>query len=146
MKRTFLILSFILIALTSCNKIDINEINHSITISEYSLSNPNSVGGRDLYITLKNNSSKRIKYVTLKGDFYNNVNDKVACEVRGYGLNVKITGPLAPGEEKRYVWDCIVYNYTATRVDIDYALIEYMDGKELEIPEEYISAILERGR
>lgn len=122
----------------SCSKIDINEVKNSILITRCELSPPNSVGGCDVTIGIKNISGKSIKYINLYMEFYNAVGDKVPCEIRGYGYWGEITGYIQPNAETDYTWDCPIYNYSAKNVKVTEVIIEYDDGSKIEIAEDYV--------
>lgn len=126
----------------SCSCTKIEDIQNSILITHTDLSSPNSVGGCDATIGVKNISGKTIKYIEIEMMFFNAVGDQVQCEIRGYYYLGKITGPLRSGEENDYTWECPIYNYSARSVGINYVLIEYMDGTELEITDKHIQYIM----
>ena len=139
MKKIILLLAFIA-TICSCTKIE--DVQNSIRITKRSLSKPNSVGGCDATIGIKNISGKTIKYIEIEMMFFNAVGDQVKCEIGGYYHLGKVTGPIKPGEHNYYTWECPIYNYSARSVGINYVLIEYMDGTELEITDRHIQYIL----
>lgn len=93
----------------------------------------NGVGGFDLGIEFKNNSSKVIKYITFVVTAYNSVGDPAVCEVQETATrNAKLTGPVNAGATSAGIWDTMWYNHALASVKIDKILIDYMDGTSEE--------------
>ena len=90
---------------------------------------PNSAGGVDVKGTVTNNSTKTIKYITLRFTPYNSVGDAVGCSIKDvseYGL--KITGPIGPNQGHSFYGENMWYNYSISSVRVTKAEILYMDG------------------
>lgn len=126
----------------------IEEVKHSIAITSYYLSKADYCGGRSVYFHFKNISKKTIKYLTWEGSFYNAVGDLVSCEIRNYcTMRGTVTGPIKPNGTNwdSYYWDCVIYNYTARRIEITNIEIEYMDGTSLNIRGNEIQYLIKQG-
>ena len=97
---------------------------------------PNSAGGFDVRISLKNTSNKAIKYVTFVCVPYNAVGDIVASETSGSPVAcLKVTGPIEPGKSRiRCTWETVWYNYSIKKGAIQRAEIQYMDGTQVIVP------------
>lgn len=68
-----------------------------ILIGGISVYNINSVGGVDVLIRWKNNSSKDIKYITFTVEPYNAVGDRVASSIGNKTTAyLEVTGPISP--------------------------------------------------
>lgn len=124
----------------------LEEIKNSIKVSKVWTDEPNSAGGVDLYINWQNVSDKVIKYAYFTIQPYNSVNDAVYCSIRHYSefTAQADNGPYSKGEGTtgtNYYWENAWYNYSIKNVKLKSARVEYMDGSELEIPEEYIEYI-----
>ena len=105
-----------------------------LTITEANLRSPNSAAGCDYKFSYINNSNKTIKYLTWNGVTYNAVNDRVACTIRRTSsFSGKDTGPVYPGAEGGGVWDCIIYNWSASELRLTGISIIYMDGSTASI-------------
>lgn len=94
------------------------------------ISKPNSAGGVSLKCTIKNTLDKPIKYVMMSFIPYNAVDDAVSCTItRKSKVSVKVTGPIAPNEEKRVLFEDLWYNNTITKASllVDVQVI-YMDN------------------
>ena len=114
-----------------------------ISITEASLSSPNSAAGCDYNFHYKNKSKKTIKYLYWSGSVYNAVNDLVSCEIRNrFYFSGKDTGPVRYGESGGGCWDCIIYNYSADRLKLDDISITYMDGSSANIAATDIGRLL----
>lgn len=114
-----------------------------IAITFASLSSPNSVGGHDAHFTYINKSNKTIKYLYWTGRFYNDVDDIVYCNIRDYSsFTGKDTGPVAPGETGGGVWDCVIYNWSASYIKFSDISITYTDGSTFTIGAGDISKLL----
>ena len=99
------------------------------------MSGPNSAGGVSIKGSLVNNSSKTIKYITIRFTPYNAVQDAVSCTIRNaseYGL--VCTGPIAPYATFNFFGENMWYNHSITSVKITRAEIQYMDGTNENIP------------
>ena len=116
----------------------LNAVKKSIQIEGYALQDPNSAGGCDVTIYYRNTlKNKIIKYVVFVCKFYNDVDDEVACEIRGYrNFRGKDTGPIKYWEYSGGTWDCPIYNWSTRKMEIIGIEIDYMDGTELNISAE----------
>ncbi len=88
------------------------------------------VGGVDLVIVWKNNTGKRLKYVTFEVVAYNAVGDNVYCEIKDeYSFRGQITGPIEPNETHGYGrrWEAAWYNNTIDHVELIEIDISFMD-------------------
>ena len=101
----------------------------------------NSAGGVSIRHSIKNNSSKVMKYVTIYFEPYNSVGDKVSTTIGNhYSLfSIKITGPVEAGENSqgliaKNAW----YNRTISSCRLVKAEIEYMDGTTESLSESQI--------
>lgn len=98
-------------------------------------SGPNSAGGVDVSGSFVNNSSKTIKYITIRFTPYNAVGDVVKCSVRNVSdFGLEMTGPYAPNSTKPFYGENMWYNYAITSVKVTRADIQYMDGTMETIP------------
>ena len=98
-------------------------------------SGPNSAGGVSVKGTFVNNSSKTIKYITLRFTPYNQVGDAVGCSIKNvseYGL--QCTGPVGPNQSHSFFGENMWYNHSITSVKVTRAEVQYMDGTEESIP------------
>lgn len=96
---------------------------------------PNSAGGVSVKGSFVNNSSKTIKYISLRFTPYNSVGDAVGCSIKGgseYGL--RCTGPYAPNSTNQFFGENMWYNNSISSVRVTSADIQYMDGTEETIP------------
>ena len=120
-----------------------NAYDNKIEIVTASLESPNSAGGCDAIFVYKNKSSKTIKYLSWTGSFYNAVNDKVACDIRGYtSFTGKDTGPVESGAEGGGLWECVIYDWAADHIKIESVSITYMDGSVTTIGSSDIKYLL----
>lgn len=105
------------------------DIFNHIAFTKVSL-HTDSAGGNDITINYINTSNKTIKYIWFNCDYYNRVDDKVLCEIRGAKLSrLKETGPVLPGSEgEGGEWEHVIYNHSAEYVIIKNIQINYMDG------------------
>lgn len=98
-------------------------------------SGPDSAGGVSVKGSFVNNSSKTIKYISLRFTPYNSVGDAVGCSIKGvseYGL--RCTGPYAPNSTNQFFGENMWYNNSISSVRVTSADIQYMDGTEETIP------------
>lgn len=112
----------------------INSIKSSIRITSCYLSEPNSAGGCDAHFYYVNKSKKTIKYVVFDASFKNNVGDFVTCDISNdASFRGQDTGPVKTGKSSGGVWDCAIYNWSATKLVINSVDIDYMDGTKITI-------------
>ena len=105
-----------------------------LSITNAYLKSPNSAAGCDYVFEYKNNSPKTIKYLTWRGITYNAVGDPVNCTIRHQSsFSGKDTGPVYSGDSGGGVWDCIIYNWSATELRLTSISIIYMDGSTASI-------------
>ncbi len=106
-----------------------------ITIEGLRCGHPNSAGGVDVSGSFVNNSSKTIKYITIRFTPYNAVGDAVECSVRNVSdFGLKMTGPYAPNSANYFHGENMWYNYSITSAKVTRADIQYMDGTTETIP------------
>ena len=91
----------------------------------------NSVGGRNVFISPIITSNKTIKYVTPSFSVYNEVQDKVNCNIRGNNVfRGKATGPYNFGDKEHWRWENAYYNWSIHCIKLLSINIEYMDGRK----------------
>ncbi len=111
---------------------------------EVSLKEPNSAGGCDLYVYYTNKSTKTIKYFRFFALFYNRVNDLVRCDVRkDFSISGKETGPIETMKNGGGKWECVIYNQSASKAELNSIDIDYMDGSTESIKSSDINLLLE---
>lgn len=109
-------------------------LNKDATGEVWKTGKPNSVGGFDVHIFLKNTSSKAIKYITFVCVPYNAVGDIVASETNGNPVaRLKVTGPIEPGKSKLGTWETVWYNHSIKKAVIQSVEIQYMDDTEITL-------------
>ncbi len=112
----------------------INKIKSSLRVSSCYLSAPNSAGGCDANFYYVNKSNKTIKYIIFDASFKNDVDDIVMCDIRNsISFRGKDTGPIKPGNSGGGSWDCVIYNWSATKMVVNSIDIDYMDGSSISI-------------
>ena len=105
---------------------------------------PNIAGGVDLHIKWKNTSDKTIKYITFSCNLYNAVDDIIADTItNSYRRNFQVTGPIEPGTVygDNYLWENAWWNNSGKYPKIIGINVEYMDGTEIEIPQDKIDEL-----
>ena len=104
-----------------------------ITFSDICL-DTDSAGGNDIMISWTNISNKPIKYAYFTLDYYNRVDDRVYCTIRGKDTGrLKVTGWIEPKEHTRSYWDHIIYNYSADYAIVKNIQIIYKDGSTYNV-------------
>lgn len=112
----------------------ISEIRKSLRNVAFTLSSPNSVGGRDVTFYYRNKSKKTIKYLVWGGRFKNAVGDFVRCNIGDYmNFRGKDTGPIKTHRRGGGYWESVIYNYQAKKMLVYEIRIDYMDGSSLKI-------------
>lgn len=112
----------------------IEDVKHSVKLTSYYLSSPNSASGVSANLYYKNLSDKVIKYFVWTGYPINSVGDVVSCTIRDYSkFSGKDTGPVKKGASGGGNWDCAWYNWEAKKLILTKVAIEYMDGSSFEI-------------
>jgi len=89
---------------------------------------PNSAGGKRVTYKWKNIGDFDIKYLTIRTDFYNRVDDKVTCRY-GFGGSIRFTGPYDSGSYEMGSPRSLCYDSTATRGEIRSIRVEFMNGE-----------------
>ena len=85
-------------------------------------------------ISWTNISNKPIKYAYFTLDYYNRVDDRVYCTIRGKDTGrLKVTGWIEPKEHTRSYWDHIIYNYSADYAIVKNIQIIYKDGSTYNV-------------
>lgn len=127
-----------------------NEVESTIKVYGVWVSKINSVGGVSMEIGWENTSTKTIKYIYFYVQPYNAVGDIVYCEIRDYAKFIaRSTGPYEPGYKCYTVyeysgivsgmyWENCWYNNTIRYIELYQIRIEYMDGTEVTIGENYV--------
>lgn len=90
-----------------------------------------SVGGVTYTFDINNNSSKTVKYVTVKWRVYNAVGDEIFDTISGESFSGKVTGPIKSGESmKQLKNERRFYNSAAKGGSIKFIIleVEYTDG------------------
>lgn len=91
---------------------------------------PSSVDGVDVLVPMENlDSTKVIKYLTLKLTPYNAVGDAVSDRITGaVSKAVQATGPIPPGAFRELVSEDVWYNPTIVCVEVTEVVVEYIEG------------------
>lgn len=143
MKKVLLSLAIIL-AFCSCNSVDTEAISNSIKISKCILCSPSFLGGCDFEYEVKNVSDQIVKYITISGEVYDAVGEKVECSSTGESaFTFTNRGPFEIDVEYTCRKNGLVFNPNAVKVEITSVNVVYMDDTILEIPEKYIDLILQ---
>ena len=137
--KKFIAFFAIILGFISCTKFDNNYRNYDgchfgtcfskegLTIVS-SVSKPNSVGGVTIFLTVSNETSRTIKYISLNGDVQNTFGDAVYCEVWGRtGMPINITGPIYNGQTITYQTNDCFYNNNAKTYCINAVSITYLE-------------------
>lgn len=120
----------------------IKNVKSTIRVTSCYLSEPNSASGCDANFYYVNKSGKAIKYLVFDASFKNNVGDLVSCDIRSdASFRGKDTGPVKDGRSSGGTWDCVIYNWSATKLVINSIDIEYMDGGTITINGEDLKLI-----
>ena len=129
------------------------EVQNIIKVYDVWVSDINSVGGVSMEIGWENTSSKTIKYIHFYVQPYNAVGDIVYCEIRDHAkFRAHSTGPYNPGYKCYTVyqysgivsgmyWENCWYNNTIKYIELYQVRIEYMDGSEVTIGENFIDYV-----
>lgn len=101
---------------------------------------PNSAGGVEVKAEFRNASLKEMKYITFAVEPFNAVGDRVESRIGGKSTEwLRLTGPIAAGEERKARWDPVWYNATIVRLEVHGITIEYMDGTEVGLSGETLA-------
>lgn len=107
----------------------------------YSITDVNSVGGVDLYISFVNNTGKRIKYINYTCKIKNRVGDFIKDEIRGSSiLSLKAMG--SDDDIEYHGWEDAFYNGWADELVITNIQLVFYDGTTLNYNAAAISDIL----
>lgn len=124
---------------------DAKELAEStLSISKFSYSSFDSVGGVDIYINFTNKSDKTIKYIYFKVSFYNAVGDVLETKYEDEILYLQDTGPYAPGEG-RYGTSSYWGSYYSWQIDsmkLLYCAVEYTDGTTVYFDEDEVQYLM----
>jgi hypothetical protein len=105
-----------------------------IFILGYSTKDPNSAGGISCFVTFKNISDKRSKYVYFTIIPYNIVDDITRSTIDGKSEAIlEHTGFLLPGEEFRSDWENVWYNNTIKYMKIIGIKVVFDDNSTIDI-------------
>lgn len=127
----------------SAKEIIRKQVASIVTLTELKRSKPNSVGGVDVTVTIKNKSEKTIKYVVMSFYAKNAVGDIIYCTIRGDKEHlVRMTGPIASGESKSGTCQNYWYNYEVHYYGFLHFSIEYTDGTMLVFSREEMNALI----
>ena len=103
---------------------------------------PNSAGGVSIRMSIKNVSSKTIKYYRVTFAPYNAVGDVVCCSVSNHSnFTCNGTGPISQNETKTGIIRNAWYNPSISTLKVVSAEIDYMDGTSETIPGSQITDI-----
>lgn len=120
----------------------IKTIKSTIRVTSCYLSEPNTASGCDANFYYVNKSGKTIKYLVFDASFKNNVGDLVTCDIKNdVSFRGKDTGPVKDGRSSGGTWDCVIYNWSATKLVINSIDIEYMDGGNISISGEDLKLV-----
>jgi len=103
------------------------------TFDDINYTGPDSVGGWEIDIDIKNKAAEDIKYVYIEVAGINAVGDVVWSETDfddSPYVMLKLTGPIAEGEVggQGKIWQGVFYNSTVTGFGINSLSIEYTSG------------------
>lgn len=101
-----------------------------------------NVGGVTYTFDLNNNSSKTVKYVTVKWRVYNAVGDEIFDTISGESFSGKVTGPIKSGESMKQLQnERKFYNSAAQNGSIKFVIleVEYTDGTRETINNGFVS-------
>ena len=137
--KKFIMLVIAILSIVSCSKMDKNYRNYDgkhygtqfseegLTLVS-SVSSPNYVGGVNVYLNVKNNTGRTIKYLSINGDMRNIFGDNVYCEIwDSMGMPIEITGPIYDGQDITYVTNNCFYNPNAKTYCINAVSITYFE-------------------
>ena len=94
---------------------------------------PDSAGGWDLQVTVKNKGSKTIKYITIPFTPYNTVGDRAYSSIGNTStVNCNATGPIDPGKAQSFIFEHLWYNISLGWIETETILITFMDGTTYE--------------
>ena len=140
--------NFILSLLDERKKLEKDMIKQGlpIEIMYITCSKPNSVGGVNLYLGIKNISNNEIKYIYLNGYPINAVKDRCYCSIKRYSTtSVTGVGPIKYGENGEYSWENTWYNSIIDTYIPLSIRIEYMNGSKTSINSQQIKKLLSYG-
>ena len=110
-----------------------------------------SAGNVSVKFSIRNMSTKTIKYAVVYFTPFNRVGDAVKCSISGESTKaVKFTGPLRPMmTEKDIVFSDAWYNNTISGVVLDKVAVRYMDDTILEfngknVPSNIIGGLMKK--
>jgi len=107
-------------------------------------SQPNSAGGVDLFLKIKNISNKEIKYLWITGYVINDVGDKEYCRIRRQSLiTARAVGPIKSNQYESMGWDCLWYNYSIGEFIPTQIKLQYMDNSIVLLAQSKIKSIIE---
>lgn len=117
----------------------------TIYVTNFGISEVNSVGGVEPFITFINPDPKSpVKYAVVTMALYNSVGDRVGSDIGGgSSRRLKYTGPLRyeAGEDASY-WEPVWYNHSGSCVQITAIEIEHMNGRKLSLTGKALSQAL----
>lgn len=95
---------------------------------------PNSAGGVDLSVRFVNTGTKAIRYITFEAIAFDRTGG-IARDRLGRSSSVRYVGPLDPGEGAggASAWRNVWYNNSIRCAEISRIVIEYMDGRRIDI-------------
>jgi hypothetical protein len=88
-------------------------------------------GGLKVYVTMSNNSNKKIKSASLTISFYNDANKKLSSSTGNHKGSFNITfkdEKIGSWESKVFDWTDIFWNYYATKIKVENVKVIYTDG------------------
>ena len=88
-----------------------------------------SAGGVQPQISVKNNTNKDIKYISFYVEYKNRFGDPAYCEFAGkYTQKLTIQSGLLAKTTRTFYWDPVMYNYGVSRIDINKAVVTFVDN------------------
>lgn len=133
----------VIMAFCSCTNVDTDAISKSIKLSHCVLSSPNMLGGCNYEYQLVNVSDQIIKYVTITGEVYDALGNKLECMTTGESEFTFTNKVFEPNVEYVCKKNGIIYNPNAVEFKITSVNVVYNDDTILEIPKKYIHLIME---
>lgn len=85
-------------------------------------------------IKVKNNTNKDIKYIVFYAEFKNKFGDPAYCEATGkYAFKLEASTGLLSKASKTFKWNAVMRNYYVSRVDINKAVITFIDNTKTTV-------------
>lgn len=89
----------------------------------------NFLDGVEPSITLRNNTSKDVKYIDIYTYYRNRFGDPAYCDIWDSDNRVlTVESGLDAKSTKTFYWDAVIYNANVSRIDITDIIVTYVDG------------------